>query len=119
MGTRWVPEPMRTSLTNAQMRRQWHPRRPADSIIEVGVPTVHRFGPYRFFFYVNENQASHEPPHIHVKSGNGRASFWLKPVSLRKSWGYTPAEVHRLRRIVVANRERLLRSWDEFFYPDR
>ena len=79
------------------------------------MPTVHRFGPYRFYFYSEENQASFEAPHIHVASGPGRAVFWLEPVSLRSSWGYTPFEVERIRRIVVGSRESLLRSWNEFF----
>jgi hypothetical protein len=81
----------------------------------VSVPTVHRFGPYRFHFYSNENRAAFEAPHIHIASGNGRAAFWLEPVSLRTNHGYNPSEVERLRRIVVANREVLLRSWHEFF----
>ena len=79
------------------------------------MPVVHRFGPYTFYFYANENQASHEAPHIHVRSGDGRCSFWLRPVSLRRSWAYTPREIERVRRIVAANREELLRRWDEFF----
>jgi hypothetical protein len=44
-----------------------------------------------------------------------RPLFWLVPVSLRVNRGYTPSEVERLRRIVIANRELLLRSRDEFF----
>jgi Domain of unknown function (DUF4160) len=79
------------------------------------VPTVHRFGPYRFYFYSQENRASFEAPHIHVASSDRRAVFWLEPVSLRTNWGYTPREIERLRRIVMANRELLLRSWNEFF----
>jgi hypothetical protein len=79
------------------------------------VPTVHRYGPYRFYFFANENQASQEAPHIHVVSGNGRASFWLLPVSSRAAFDYTPREVERIRRIVTANRELLLRRWNEFF----
>lgn len=79
------------------------------------MPTVHRFGPYRFYFYSQENQSSFEGPHIHIASSDGRAVFWLEPVSLRINRGYTPREVERLRRIVVVNRELLLRSWNEFF----
>lgn len=79
------------------------------------MPTVHRFGPYRFYFYSQENQATFEAPHIHIASSGGRAVFWLKPVSLRINRGYTPREVERLRRIVIANRALLLRSWNEFF----
>lgn len=82
------------------------------------MPTVHRFGPYRFFFYAHESQDTFEPPHVHVRSGNGSAAFWLVPVALGDVQGYTPREVERIRRIVVANRELLLRHWHDFFDPD-
>ena len=83
---------------------------------EVGVPIVHRFGPYRFRFFANENRATNEPPHIHVVSADGHATFWLSPVSLRDSWGYTPREIERIRRIVTTHRTELLRTWDDFFH---
>ena len=76
---------------------------------------VHRFGPYRFHFWSNENRSTREPPHIHVVSAGGEAIFWLVPVSLRRSWGYTDREVARIRRIVIAHREELLRDWHVFF----
>ena len=79
------------------------------------MPVVHRFGPYRFFFHSNENQAIREPPHIHVRSGDGIAAFWLEPVGLRDWRGYTPRETARIRRIVVASRETMLRQWNDFF----
>jgi hypothetical protein len=82
---------------------------------EVGVPTVHRFGPYRFFFWSHENQATGEPPQIHVESGDGLAGFWLSPVRLRKSWGYTHRELRVIRRLVEAHQPELLRRWHEFF----
>lgn len=81
------------------------------------MPTVHRFGPYRFFFYSDENRGTNEPPHIHVRSGDGSAKFWLDQVSLHEVRGYTPREVARIRRIVAASREMLLRRWHEFFDP--
>jgi hypothetical protein len=34
---------------------------------------------------------------------------------MRESWGYTPREIERIRRIVVASRSQILRQWDEFF----
>ncbi|MES2615306.1 MAG: DUF4160 domain-containing protein [Bdellovibrionota bacterium] len=40
------------------------------------MPTIFVFLGLRFFFYSNENQ---EPMHVHVKSGNGEAKFWLYP----------------------------------------
>ena len=79
------------------------------------MPTVFRSGPYRFYFYAKENRESFEAPHIHVQSGAGSASVWLLPVRIRDSQGYTPREVSRIRRIVVANQDLMLRRWDAFF----
>lgn len=79
------------------------------------MPTVYRFGPYRFFFWANENAETREPPHIHVRSGDRHATLWLSPVGLRHSWGYTPAEINRIQQLVVAHRAELLRRWHEFF----
>jgi hypothetical protein len=81
------------------------------------VPTVHRFGPYRFFFYSHENQVTNEPPHIHVRSAQGSAKFWLDPVGRHEHRAYTPREVERIRRIVEANREIFLRRWHDYFDP--
>jgi hypothetical protein len=79
------------------------------------MPVVYRFGPYRFFFHANENRDAGEPPHVHVRSNDDSAVFWLTPIRLRESWGYTPREIERIRRIVVASRSEILRQWDEFF----
>jgi hypothetical protein len=83
------------------------------------MPVIHRFGPYVFRIHANENRDAGEPPHVHVESAGRSAVFWLAPVHPREAWGYTPREVDRIRRIVVANRELLLRRWDEFFDRDR
>jgi hypothetical protein len=85
----------------------------------VCVPTVHRFGPYRFYFFSQENRHTGEPAHIHVASADGQAVFWLDPVSLRTNHGYTPRDIERLRRIVTANRALLRRRWNEFFNNPR
>jgi len=79
------------------------------------MPTIYRFGPYRVYFFAHENQETNEPPHVHVRSGHGFASFWLSPVRVRESKGYTHPEIDRIRRIVAANREQLLRRWHDFF----
>ena len=79
------------------------------------MPTVHRFGPYRFFFWAHENRQSREPPHIHVTSGNALAIFWLSPVEHRESRGYTDREIAAIKRLVVAHRPKLLKAWNDFF----
>lgn len=79
------------------------------------MPTIKRIGPYRFFFYSHENVETHEPPHIHVRSGDGEASFGLATVEPREAWGYTPTELNRIRDLVLAHRAEFLRRWYGFF----
>ena len=79
------------------------------------MPTVYRLGPYRFFFWANENQVTREPPHIHVVSAEREAAFWLTPVELRYNGGYTDREINRIKRLIVAHQTELLRRWNVFF----
>jgi hypothetical protein len=76
------------------------------------MPTVLRSGPYRVFFYASDRD---EPPHVHVERDDDTAKFWLDPVRLQGSGGYGRTELNQLQRLVEENRERLLRSWNEFF----
>lgn len=50
------------------------------------MPTVLRVGPYRFFFFSGDRD---EPPHIHVERDENHAKFWLDPVRLEESSGFT------------------------------
>jgi hypothetical protein len=54
------------------------------------MPTVLRWGPYRAFFYSNEGD---EPVHLHVRSGNKEAKFWLHDVSLAVNAGFPAHEI--------------------------
>ena len=76
------------------------------------MPTVLRSGPYRFFFYAGDGS---EPPHVHVERDDCEAKFWLDPVRLERSHGFSRKEINRLRELVAEHRERLLESWNEFF----
>jgi hypothetical protein len=76
------------------------------------VPTVLRAGPYRFHFYANEGL---EPAHIHIRSGNGTAKFWLSPVALAEWRGYDHHELNALRGLVLEHQEDLLNAWITFF----
>ncbi len=76
------------------------------------MPTVLRIGPYRFFFYAGD---SDEPPHIHVERDDNTAKFWLDPVRLQNSGGFSRSEINRIQKLVEENEEYLLRSWDEYF----
>jgi hypothetical protein len=76
------------------------------------MPTVLRSGPYRFFFYAGDGS---EPPHIHVERERNRAKYWLAPVRLQQSGGFSPLELNRIAAIVEEHRNHLLGAWDEYF----
>jgi len=76
------------------------------------MPTVLRSGPYRLFFYAGDRE---EASHIHVERDENEAKFWLDPVRLRRSYGFSANEIRRLEKLVLENRQFLLDSWNEFF----
>lgn len=75
------------------------------------MPTVLRVGPYRFFFYAADCV---EPPHVHVERDSNKAKFWLKPVRLHSSNGFSTNELNRIQRIIEENLETLLQKWEKF-----
>ena len=76
------------------------------------MPTILRIGPFRFFFYSNEDG---EPAHIHIQRDTMLAKFWLRPVALASSIRFTPKELRRLETLVTENKETLLEAWNEYF----
>ena len=74
------------------------------------MPTVIKSGPFRFFFYSNENG---EPAHIHIQRERMLAKFWLKPVALASSTRFSPKELKKLETLVTENRETILEAWNE------
>lgn len=82
------------------------------ALIPHTMPTLLHVGPYRFFIWSGDRD---EPPHIHVERENKVAKFWLTPVRLQSSGGFSRHEINRIQRLVEENQEVLLRGWDEFF----
>ncbi len=76
------------------------------------MPTVLCVGPFRFFFYSGDGG---EPPHVHVERDDWEAKFWLDPVRLERSRGFSRKEINRVRDLIEEHRQELLESWDEFF----
>ncbi len=76
------------------------------------MPTVLRYEAYRIYFYSHE---PNEPPHVHIDRDNLSAKFWLNPVSLNRSLGFSSGELRKIERIVQKNRQRLLEAWNEYF----
>jgi hypothetical protein len=76
------------------------------------MPTVLRLGAYRFFFYSSDGG---EPPHVHVERDDAIAKFWIDPVRLASSRGFTRAELRDIERLVSGNQATLLEAWNDFF----
>jgi len=76
------------------------------------MPTILRIGPYRFFFYSNENG---EPAHIHIQRESALAKFWLSPVSLASSTRFQPIELRELQKLVTENKVIFVEAWNEYF----
>lgn len=75
------------------------------------MPTVHNVsGPYRLFFYSFD---CNEPKHVHVRRERMACKFWLEPVVISFNDGFPPAELNRIRRLIVENRPRILEAWNE------
>jgi hypothetical protein len=76
------------------------------------MPTVLRVKGYRFFFFSLDRG---EAPHIHVAKNDGYAKFWLEPMALARSRGFTSHELTEIAVLVVKHRRLFQEKWDEHF----
>jgi hypothetical protein len=76
------------------------------------MPTVLRSGPYRVFFYAGDR---HEPPHVHGERDRSKAKYWLEPVSLDSSNGFSRSELMDGYRLISELRVVLLEKWHDYF----
>ena len=77
------------------------------------MPTVFRIGPYRFFFFAGDRD---EPPHIHIEREDKVAKFWLDPVRLQSSGGFSRNEIFRIHRVVGEYQIQLREAWNAYFH---
>ena len=76
------------------------------------MPTVLRVGPYRFFFFAGDRD---EAPHIHVEREDMVAKFWLDPIRLQRSGGFSRVEIGRIQRLVNEHQGELMEAWHDYF----
>lgn len=76
------------------------------------MPRILKLGKYRFFFFSRE---AGEPIHIHVASGDDYAKFWLDPVKLARSIGYSAKEINEIRRLILENLDVFKEKWNAYF----
>jgi hypothetical protein len=77
------------------------------------MPTVLRVGPYRLFFFSSDGD---EPRHVHIDRDDKTAKFWLDPVRLQNSGGFSRPEISRVRGIVKEHEAVLKEAWNEYFH---
>jgi len=76
------------------------------------LPTILRSGPYRFFFYAGDR---YEPQHVHVERDDSIAKFWLDPVRLHSSGGFSRIAIARIEALVIDHRSELMEAWNAYF----
>ena len=76
------------------------------------MPTLLRSGPYRVFVYSGDRE---EPIHVHVERDDKVAKFWLDPVRLQRSGGFSRSEIARIARLLRANQNRLIEARNDYF----
>lgn len=75
-------------------------------------PTVHREGPYRFFFFSKEEARCH----VHVVCGEGEAKFWLDPlVALSEHVGLDAHRLRQIQSIVEEHSDEFRNAWRQHF----
>ena len=76
------------------------------------MPSILNIDGYNFFFYSNE----HEPIHVHVKLGAGKAKFDVSDeVQLLESKGLKVQELRKAQDLAEGNVETIRRKWHEYF----
>jgi len=79
------------------------------------MPIVFRYKGFRFFFFSNEG-SPREPLHVHVRSADGDAKYWLKPtVGLAGSSGFDARTLRELAQVVESNALLIEGAWNEHF----
>jgi hypothetical protein len=76
------------------------------------MPTVLRVGPYRFFFYASDRE---EPAHVHIEREDKVAKFWLDPIRLQESGGFSRQEIGRIHTVMNEHQDSLREAWNEYF----
>jgi len=76
---------------------------------------VFRDAGLRYHFFSNEG-SPRKPVHIHVKGRGCDAKIWLEPeISIADSFGFNAKELSSILRVIVENRDLILRAWHDHF----
>ena len=77
-------------------------------------PTIHKQGPYRFFFNSREETRMHV--HVMTPDPDGTAKFWLEPlIALADYHNLNPRELRLLEEIVRERQDDFIQAWRRYF----
>ncbi len=75
-------------------------------------PTVFKQSKYHFFF----NSREEARIHVHIKTKNGEAKFWLEPVvSYAVSYNLSKKEIKEIQSIIEERQDEIKKSWKKHF----
>jgi hypothetical protein len=74
------------------------------------MPVILRHKGYALYFVMFDLA---EPVHVHVRSGNREAKYWIQPLSLAWNRGYRSHELNEIERLIERNSEFILEVWNE------
>lgn len=79
------------------------------------MPVIMRVRGYQLLFWSNEGDPR-EPLHVHVRSAEARAKFWIEPsIGLAHSFGFRPSDLREIETVIRQNEDLIRRRWHEHF----
>ena len=76
-------------------------------------PTVFRAAGFRFFFFSREELRMH----IHVRSSNGEAKFWMEPtIELAENHGFSSKELKAAGNLIEEHKGEINAAWQRHFH---
>jgi hypothetical protein len=76
------------------------------------MPTLLRIGGFRIYITSHDRG---EPPHVHVDRQDASAEFWLAPMRLAYTIGFSPRELRSIEQMLSENETILSKGWHDYF----
>jgi len=75
-------------------------------------PTIFRDGSLRFYFFSREETRMH----VHVKSPDGEAKFWMEPkIELAQNYGLTARQLKAAFKSIQEHKDEIREAWAAHF----
>jgi len=74
------------------------------------MPTVIRFGRFRFIVYPQD----HRPKHVHVRAAGAEAKFDIQTGKCLAVYGFSQKTVKRLSELVLKHKPLLSEAWEKY-----